>query len=184
MGSTKKSSGTSLNIIVSRAWLAIPALRCEALLVSRLIFLYVYCFCFVQAVSYVPVHVVYPYIFNSHSVQYDTACFCKCLIFPDFWFLLSGWSSPMATFHFITPILIFSMGPFHHATTGHSFKFEDTIILEREWNKFKHMILEGMHIYSNKDSVVKSGLTIDNCWAPFVKELGFPGKGQWILFMT
>ena len=36
--------------------------------------------------------------------------------------------------------------------------------------KFRHMVLEGMHIYSNKDSVVniKSGLTIDNCWAPFV----------------
>ena len=70
--------------------------------------------------------------------------------------------------------------PFHHATTGHSFKFEDTIILERERNKFKRMVLEGMHIYSNKDNVVniKSGLTIDNCWAPFVKELGFPGKGQ------
>ena len=61
--------------------------------------------------------------------------------------------------------------PFHHATTGHSFKFEDTIILERERNKFKHMVLEGMHIYSNKDSVVNInlGLTIDNCWAPFVK---------------
>ena len=70
--------------------------------------------------------------------------------------------------------------PFHHATTGHSFKFEDTIILERERNKFKRMVLEGMHIYSNKDNVVniKSGLTIDNCWSPFVKELGFPGKGQ------
>ena len=50
----------------------------------------------------------------------------------------------------------------------------------RERNKFKRMVLEGMHIYSNKDNVVniKSGLTIDNCWAPFVKELGFPGKGQ------
>ena len=70
--------------------------------------------------------------------------------------------------------------PFHHATTGHSFKFEDTKILERERNKFRRMVLEGMHIYSNKDSVVniKSGLTIDNCWAPFVKELGFPGKDK------
>ena len=55
-----------------------------------------------------------------------------------------------------------------------------TVILEREKNKFKCMVLEGMHIYSNKDSVVNinSGLTIENCWAPFVKELGFPGKGQ------
>ena len=110
MGWTKKSSGTSLNIIVSRAWLAIPALRCEALLVSRLIFLY--CFCFVQAVSYVPVHVVYPYIFNSHSVQYDTACFCKCLIFfPifDFYYRVNLHQWP----HFIfSPqfLIIFSMG--------------------------------------------------------------------------
>ena len=59
MGSTNKSSGTSLSIIIiiSRASVATLALVlwCEALLVSRLIFLY--CFCYVQAVSYVQVHV-------------------------------------------------------------------------------------------------------------------------------
>jgi hypothetical protein len=70
--------------------------------------------------------------------------------------------------------------PFHHATTGHSFRFEDTSILERERNKFKRLVLEGMHIYANKDYVVniKSGLIIDNCWAPFVKDLGILDPSQ------
>ena len=30
--------------------------------------------------------------------------------------------------------------PFHHATTGHSFKFENTKMLEREKNKCRCMV--------------------------------------------
>ena len=36
--------------------------------------------------------------------------------------------------------------PFHYASTGENFKFEETKILEREKNNLKRKILESIHI--------------------------------------
>ena len=112
-GINQKSSGSSLNIIVSRAWLAvaIPALWYEALLVSRLIFLY--CFCYVQAVSYVPVHVVYSYIFNflfltlSSMTQPDfpSVLFSRFFDFFIIGLIFTNGHKTTYLFDFLTPII-------------------------------------------------------------------------------
>ena len=63
--------------------------------------------------------------------------------------------------------------PFHLATTGHSFNFEDTKILEQEPNLFKRKLLESIHI-SNKQSMVVniiSGQKISPCWTPIIRQL-------------
>ena len=63
--------------------------------------------------------------------------------------------------------------PFHYATTGHHFLFQDTRILAREKNGFKRKIIEGIHIYNKKDSCVNiiAGQKIDNSWNPILKDL-------------
>ena len=43
--------------------------------------------------------------------------------------------------------------PFHFATTGHVFSFEDTKILAREKNTFRRKVIEGIHIYNKKNLV-------------------------------
>ena len=44
--------------------------------------------------------------------------------------------------------------PFHYASTGENFKFEETKILEREKNNLKRKILESIHISNKIDSLV------------------------------
>jgi hypothetical protein len=63
--------------------------------------------------------------------------------------------------------------PFHHATTGHRFCFDNMKILERENNGVRRRILEGIHILNKQDSVVNliSGHKIDKCWMPILKDL-------------
>ena len=63
--------------------------------------------------------------------------------------------------------------PFHCATTGHQFLFEDTKILAREKNAFRRKIIEGIHIYNKMDSCVNiiAGQRIDNSWNPILKDL-------------
>ena len=63
--------------------------------------------------------------------------------------------------------------PFHFATTGHQFLFQDSRILAREKNGFKRRVIEGIHIYNKKESVVNliAGQKIDNIWNPIIKDL-------------
>jgi hypothetical protein len=68
---------------------------------------------------------------------------------------------------------------YHTATTGHAFDFEGPEILIQERNYFRRMVLEGMLIRINIDSLVnvKSGVSIDKCWMPFYPEIGFTSPG-------
>ena len=63
--------------------------------------------------------------------------------------------------------------PYHHATTGHNFLFDQTKILAIEKNAFKRKIIEGIHIFNKEESCVNqiSGYKIDNSWAPLLKNL-------------
>ena len=63
--------------------------------------------------------------------------------------------------------------PYHCATTGHKFRFEDTKILAVEKNHFKRRIIEGVHIFNKEESCINliSGYKIDNSWAPLLKDL-------------
>ena len=63
--------------------------------------------------------------------------------------------------------------PFHLASTGHSFSFHNTKILEQEPNSFKRRILESIHIVNKQQSVVNiiSGQKISPCWIPIIKQL-------------
>ena len=65
--------------------------------------------------------------------------------------------------------------PYHHALTGHEFDFDNTKILEHEKNVFRRLALEGMHIQMAKSSDlsvnINSGLKLDNCWIPFLRDL-------------
>jgi hypothetical protein len=63
--------------------------------------------------------------------------------------------------------------PYHVATTGHEFGFEETKIVDREINRFRRRLLEGIHIQKNKDSVINiiSGQKIDGCWKPLIQEI-------------
>ena len=75
----------------------------------------------------------------------------------------------------ITPNLTNDNGvPYHCATTGHNFNFEETCILAQEKSYFRRIALEGMLIHANKDSLanLKSGFSINNCWVPFYSDLG------------
>ena len=65
--------------------------------------------------------------------------------------------------------------PYHHALTGHEFDFDNTKILEHEKNVFRRLALEGMRIQIAKSSDlsvnINSGLKLDNCWIPFLRDL-------------
>ena len=63
--------------------------------------------------------------------------------------------------------------PCHVATTGHSFKFQETRILDREKNYFKRKLLEGIYINKNRESCVNiiGGHRIDLCWGPIINDL-------------
>ena len=63
--------------------------------------------------------------------------------------------------------------PYHCATTGHKFRFDDTNILAVEKNHFKRRIIEGVHIFNKEESCINliSGYKIDNSWAPLLKDL-------------
>ena len=73
--------------------------------------------------------------------------------------------------------------PFHYASTGESFKFEETKILEREKNSLKRKILESIHISNKIDSLVnlKLGMKLNPAWSPLIKDLklswGFQASG-------
>jgi hypothetical protein len=74
----------------------------------------------------------------------------------------------------ITPNMTNDNGiPYHYATTGHNFLFDQTKILERETHFLKRKILEGIHIAHNKSSCINTiaGRKIDNCWTPILAEL-------------
>ena len=62
--------------------------------------------------------------------------------------------------------------PYHCATTGHKFCFDDTKILAVEKNHLKR-IIEGVHIFNKEESCINliSGYKIDNSWAPLLKDL-------------
>ena len=79
IGSTKKSSVTSLNIIAKRTWLAIPALWCKALLISRDLISYEFEWPWknIQAAFYVP---------KWHSLSLLVSYYIQY-----FEFLSSGW---------------------------------------------------------------------------------------------
>ena len=66
--------------------------------------------------------------------------------------------------------------PFHYASTGENFKFEETKILEREKNNFKRKILESIHISNKIDSLVnlKLGMKLNPAWSPIIKDLRLP----------
>jgi hypothetical protein len=61
--------------------------------------------------------------------------------------------------------------PFHLASTGHSFDFNSTKILEQEPNSFKRRILESIHITNKQSSTVNiiSGQRISPCWIPIIR---------------
>ena len=61
--------------------------------------------------------------------------------------------------------------PFHYATTGHHFLFQDTRIVAREMNGFKRKIIEGIHIYNKKIRVSIFLQIVDNSWKPNLKYL-------------
>jgi hypothetical protein len=74
----------------------------------------------------------------------------------------------------VTPNNDFDNGiPYHHATTGHNFLFENIRILEKEPNYLKRKILEGIHITNKQDRVVNiiSGQKISQCWTPIIARL-------------
>jgi hypothetical protein len=66
--------------------------------------------------------------------------------------------------------------PFHYASTGENFKFEETKILEREKNNLKRKILESIHISNKIDSLVnlKLGMKLNPAWSPIIKDLRLP----------
>ena len=65
--------------------------------------------------------------------------------------------------------------PFHLASTGHTFDFDKTSILEIEKSFHRRLALEGIHINVARavDSSVNinAGLKLDNFWTPFLREL-------------
>ena len=63
--------------------------------------------------------------------------------------------------------------PFYLASTGHSFDFNSTKILEQEPNSFKRRILESIHITNKQSSTVNiiSGQRISPCWIPIIRRL-------------
>jgi hypothetical protein len=62
--------------------------------------------------------------------------------------------------------------PYHVATTGHEFGFEETEIIDRVMYRFRRRMLEAIHILKNKDSVANIiyGQKIDGCWRPLIQE--------------
>ena len=66
--------------------------------------------------------------------------------------------------------------PYHFATTGHNFLFDQTKILAMERNTLKRKIIEGIHIFNKNDSCVNliSGYKIDNSWGPLLQDLDLP----------
>ena len=65
--------------------------------------------------------------------------------------------------------------PYHPATTGHTFLFPETRILEHERNYYKRKILEGIHIFNKSESCVNlmQGKRIDKCWNPLISSPQF-----------
>ena len=65
--------------------------------------------------------------------------------------------------------------PYHQATTGHTFLFPETRILEHERNYYKRKILEGIHIFNKSESCVNlmQGKRIDKCWNPLISSPQF-----------
>jgi hypothetical protein len=63
--------------------------------------------------------------------------------------------------------------PYHFATTGHKFLFDQTTILAKERNLYRRKIIEGIHIYNKRESCANmiSGQRIDPCWNPILKGL-------------
>ena len=63
--------------------------------------------------------------------------------------------------------------PYHFATTGHNFLFEQTKILARERNLFRRKIIEGIHIYNKQQSCINiiAGQRIDPSWNHILKDL-------------
>ena len=61
----------------------------------------------------------------------------------------------------------------HHKSTGHSFQFHNTRVLENETNWHRRKLLEGLYIAANIDNTVnlKSGTRVDNCWAPLIASI-------------
>jgi hypothetical protein len=64
---------------------------------------------------------------------------------------------------------------YHHKETGHTFRFQDTVILANETNWFRRKLLEGFFITANKGNLVnlKGGTKTDNCWSPLLLESDF-----------
>ena len=63
--------------------------------------------------------------------------------------------------------------PYHFATTGHNFLFDQTKILARERNLFRRKIIEGIHIYNKQQSCINiiAGQRIDPSWNHILKDL-------------
>ena len=63
--------------------------------------------------------------------------------------------------------------PYHRASTGNTFLFDQSRILAVEKHAFRRRIIEGINICNKEDSCVNiiSGSKIDTSWAPIIKSV-------------
>ena len=73
--------------------------------------------------------------------------------------------------------------PYHTATTGNGFDFDNTSILECEESALRRRILEGIHIMQKSNTCVNliAGQKVDGCWAPLIHGLKLVSLGLYIL---